>query len=150
MADNIHYHSKRGMGAEWRNTGPTCAYIRLKAKRADSKSCSSLSVVRGLSWLHPPSIADRTTLTSFPPSWAGAVPFSLHLRLPLAGYPTAQASPASWGLQCNPVSTLWASYNGIPGPPWRDSPLPRAWPRWLSFTVEEGAMTPVRVYPSWL
>lgn len=48
------------MGAEWRNTGPMCAYIRLKAKRADSKSCSSLSDVRGLRWLHPPSFAKGT------------------------------------------------------------------------------------------
>lgn len=116
-ADNIHYHSKRGMGAEWRNIGPTCAYIRLNAKRANSKSCRSLSDVRGLRWLHPSNFA-HCTLTHFLPSWAGAAPY---LLLPLAGYPIAQASPALRGLQCNPAFTLWASHNGIPGPPWRDS-----------------------------
>lgn len=77
MAQNISFHSPDG------NKGIARTYwvkVRLKSARAHLKSCSSLSDVEGLTWLHPSS-----PLCCLP-----------HISLSLLGLPSIPLCSASW------------------------------------------------------
>jgi hypothetical protein len=115
-------------------------YTKARPNHSRTKSCNSVSNVKGLRQFHPLALLATTHFSLL--GWFHTLLASL-----LGRHPMTLTPPKSRGFDCNPDFTFTASCNGLSGPLCRDSP-DTCLASEMHLTAEEESTTPFLVYPS--